>query len=174
MKLQEMTLNKFLEELACRKPVPGGGSVSALSGALAAGLVSMAAEFSGDSGTAEKSRRLGRVLISLVDKDAEAFVGGDLREATEIPLQTARYAYEVLKLARVLLQDCNPRLITDIGVAAKVAEAAVEGALLNVRVNLISIEDEEYEKEILKAAQKLRSAGSRSRAILSQVQARLH
>ena len=171
--LQEVTLKGFLEELAARKPVPGGGSVSALSGALAAGLVSMAAEFSRDKKVAEKARRLGKVLLKLVDKDAEAFAAGDLKEATEIPLQTARYAYEVLELAEVLLQNCNPRLITDIGVAAKMAEASVEGALLNVKVNLMSLEDEEYKKDILKTARKLSSADSRARTILSQVQARL-
>jgi len=172
--LQDTTVRDFLEKLASRKPVPGGGSVSALSGALAAGLVSMAAAFSQDTTTADKSARLGSVLLSLVDKDAEAFAAGDLKEATEIPLQTARYAYEVLNMAGVLLQDCNPRLITDIGVAAKMAEAAVEGALLNVTVNLMSIEDEEYKAEILKAARKVRSTRSRSKAIVSQVQRRLH
>ncbi len=172
--LQETTIRDFLEKLASRKAVPGGGSVAALSGALAAGLVSMAAAFSQDTKAADKSARLADVLLSLVDKDAEAFARGDLKEATEIPLQTARYAHEVLSMAGVLLEDCNPRLITDIGVAAKMAEAAVEGALLNVMVNLLSIEDEEYKAEILRAARKVRSTGAESKAILTQVQSRLH
>lgn len=171
--LQQATLMKFLEELAARTPVPGGGSVSALSGALAAGLISMAAEFSRDRTTAQKAQQLGKVLLKLVDEDADAFARGDLKEATEIPLQTAQYAYEVLKLAEVLVRNCNPRLITDIGVAGKMAEASVEGALLNVRVNLASLEDEEYKKDVLRAASKLCLTGSRARTILSRIQARL-
>lgn len=172
--LYEIPIKDFVDELASRKPVPGGGSVAALSGALAAGLVSMAAEYSSDRATAEKSRRFGGVLMGLIQKDAEAFSGGDLREATEAPLQTARYAYEVLKLAEALIERCNRRLVTDVGVAAKMAESAVEGALLNVRVNLISVEDEEYREEILKAAQKLRSTARRSRAIMKQVRVQLY
>ena len=39
--LQELTIQEFLEELAARKPTPGGGSLAAISGALSAGLVSM-------------------------------------------------------------------------------------------------------------------------------------
>lgn len=171
--LQELTLKGFLDELAARRPVPGGGSVSALAGALAAGLVSMAAEFSRDASTAESARGLGAVLMNLVDRDAEAFGGGDMKEATEVPLQTARYAHEVLKIAGALLQDCNPRIVTDIGVAVKLAEAAIEGALLNVRVNLASIDDEDYRRDILKAARKLGRTGSASRAMLGEVKARI-
>jgi len=171
--LHEIPIKDFVDELASRKPVPGGGSVAALSGALAAGLVSMAAEYSADGDMADKSRRFAGVLTGLIEKDAEAFSSGDLKEATEVPLQTARYAFEVLKLAEALIEKCNPRLVTDVGVAAKMAESAVEGALLNVRVNLVSVEDEEYREEILEAARKLRSTGRRSRAILRQVQAHL-
>ncbi len=172
--LHDISIEQFLDELASRKPVPGGGSVAALSGALAASLVAMAAEYSADTKRADKSRRMAGVLMGLIDKDARAFAKGDLKEATEVPLQTARYSYEILKLAGALLKDCNPRLITDVGVAAKMAEAAVEGALLNVRVNLSSIKDEEYERDILEAADKLRYTGRRSRAVLRQVQDRLH
>ncbi|MFU8797019.1 MAG: cyclodeaminase/cyclohydrolase family protein [Dehalococcoidia bacterium] len=172
--LHEISIEDFLDKLASRKPVPGGGSVAALSGALAAGLVAMAAEYSTDRETADKARGLARDLMGLIDRDARAFAAGDLKEATEVPLQTARWSYEVLKLAGTLLEDCNPRLVTDVGVAAKMAEAALEGALLNVQVNLISVKDEEYRREMLEAADELRSTGRRSRAVLRQVHARLH
>lgn len=169
--LGQLALTEFLEELAARKPVPGGGSVAALTGALAAGLVSMAAEFSRDKTTAEKARELATVLVRLVDEDADAFARKDLTEATEVPMRTAEYSYEVLELADILLRNCNPRLITDIGVAAKMAEASVEGALLNVMVNLTSLEDEEHKRDIVKRASKLCLTGSKARIVLSQVQA---
>ena len=172
--LQELTIEEFLEELAARKPTPGGGSVAALSGALSAGLVSMAAEFSRNKDISEESRGLMNTLTRLVDKDAKAFAGGDLREATEVPLQTARYSYAVLKLAEALLESCNPNVITDIGVAAKMAESAIKGALLNVKVNLVSIRDEDYEKEVLREAEEFCCPEYLAGMIVSKIQARLH
>jgi formiminotetrahydrofolate cyclodeaminase len=172
--LQELTIEEFLEELAARKPTPGGGSVAALSGALAAGLVSMAAEFSRNKDFSEEARTLMNTLADLVDRDAEAFAARDLKEATRVPLQTAKHSYAVLKLAGALLETCNPRVITDIGVAAKMAEAAVEGAMLNVEVNLASIGDEDYKREILKEAEEFSRADSLARNLVSKVEARLH
>ena len=171
--LQELTIEEFLEELAARKPTPGGGSVAALSGALAAGLVSMAAEFSRNTDFSEEARTLMSTLTDLVDRDAEAFAAGDLREATRVPLQTAKHSWAVLKLAGALLETCNPRVITDIGVAAKMAEAAVKGATLNVEVNLGSIRDEDYKREVLKEAQEFSRADSLAGSIVSKVEASL-
>jgi len=171
--LQELTIEEFLEELAARKPTPGGGSVAALSGALAAGLVSMAAEFSRNKDFSEEARTLMNALTDLVDRDAQAFAARDLKEATRVPLQTAKHSYAVLKLAGALLGTCNPRVITDIGVAAKMAEAAVEGAMLNVEVNLASIGDENYKKEVLKQAEEYSRADSLARNLVSKVEARL-
>jgi formiminotetrahydrofolate cyclodeaminase len=171
--LQQLTIEKFLEELAARKPTPGGGSVAALSGALAAGLVSMAAEFSGNKDVSGQARTLMNTLMRLVDRDAQAFAARDLREATQVPLQTARHSYAVLKLAAALLETCNPKVITDIGVAAKMAEAAVKGAMLNVEVNLVAVRDEDYKQEVLKEAEEFSCADSLAEMIVSNVEARL-
>ena len=86
-------------------------------------------------------------------------------------LQTAKYGYEVLKLAGALLETCNPKVITDVGVAAKMAEAAVKGAMLNVEVNLASIGDEDFKREILKEAKEFLRPDSVARTILSKVEA---
>ena len=171
--LQELTIEQFLEELAARKATPGGGSVAALSGALSAGLVSMAAEFSTNKDISREARGLMNVLTGLVDRDAQAFAGGDLREAAQVPLHTARYSHRVLELAEALLESCNPNIITDIGVAARMAEAAVEGALLNVKVNLISINDEAYHREMSATVEELSSASRLADTIVGKVQARL-
>jgi formiminotetrahydrofolate cyclodeaminase len=171
--LQELTIREFLEELAARKPTPGGGSVAALSGALAAGLVCMAAEFSRNKGFSEQARTLMNTLTHLVDRDATAFASRNLREATEAPLQTAKQSYAVLKLAGALLETCNPRVITDIGVAAKMAEAAVKGAMLNVEVNLASIGDEDYKREVLKETREFVHPESLAHKIVSDVEDRL-
>lgn len=171
--LQQLTIEGFLEELAARKPTPGGGSVAALAGALAAALVSMAAEFSGNRDVSGQALTLMNTLTHLIDRDAKAFASRDLREATRVPLQTARYSYAVLKLAAALLETCNPRVITDIGVAAKMAESAVKGAMLNVEVNLTSIRDEDYKQEVLKEAEEFSCPDSLAKMIVSKVEARL-
>jgi formiminotetrahydrofolate cyclodeaminase len=171
--LKELTVEQFLEEVAARKPVPGGGSVAALSGALAAALVSMAARFSGNEEFSERARTLMSTLTQLIDRDAEAFASRDLKEATRVPLETAKHGYAVLKLADALMEICNPRVITDIGVAAKMAEAAVKGAMLNVKVNLASIGDKRYEREILQDADKFSRPESLAAKIVSNVEARL-
>ena len=171
--LQELTIGEFLEELAARKPTPGGGSVAALSGALAAGLVSMAADFSGNKYSSEQARTLMKTLTHLIDRDAQAFASRDLREATHVPLQTAEHSYTVLKLAGALLETCNPKVITDIGVAAKMAEAAVEGAMLNVEVNLASIGDEDYRQQVLKEAEEFSDPDPLASMIVSKVEAGL-
>jgi formiminotetrahydrofolate cyclodeaminase len=171
--LQELTIEEFLEELAARKPTPGGGSVAALSGALAAGLVSMAAEFSRNKDVSEEARTLMNTLTQLVDRDARAFAARDMREATQVPLQTAKHSYAVLKLAGALFETCNPRVITDIGVAAKMAEAAVKGAMLNVEVNLASIGDEDYKREVLKETEGFSHPDSLAETIVDNIEGRL-
>jgi formiminotetrahydrofolate cyclodeaminase len=171
--LQELTIEGFLGELAARKPTPGGGSVAALSGALAAGLIAMAAAFSQNEESVEQARTLMNTLAELVDRDAQAFASRDLKEATQVPLQTAKHSYAVLKLASSLLEVCNPKVITDVGVAAKMAEAAVKGAMLNVEVNLASIGDEDYKQEILGEARQFSHPDSLADKIVSNVEARL-
>jgi formiminotetrahydrofolate cyclodeaminase len=63
--------------------------------------------------------------------------------AAEIPLRTARIATEVLRLARDIAPTGNPNAVSDAGVAAELAAAAVRGAILNVQINLPYLADEE-------------------------------
>jgi len=84
MSFQEMTLAKFSEVLASKKPTPGGGCASALAGALAAGLVAMVARTTAGSkkfadragqmtAIADEADRLRGEFLALVDEDARAF-----------------------------------------------------------------------------------------------------
>jgi formiminotetrahydrofolate cyclodeaminase len=57
-------------------------------------------------------------------------------EATSVPLETAESAAAVLELAARVAPLGNPHAVSDAGVAALLAAAAVRGALLNVRINL--------------------------------------
>ena len=91
------TLSAFVEQLASAAPVPGGGGASAVTGALAAGLVSMVAELSVGrprylpyagtiSWAGPEGRCLAQELLELADRDAEAMVA--LLEASRLPRAT--------------------------------------------------------------------------------------
>ena len=67
-----------------------------------------------------------------------------LKAAAQVPREAVRAAYEVLEVAKELAEKGNPNLITDVGVAAKFAVAAMECAALNVDTNLAYIKDETY------------------------------
>ena len=87
-----MTLSDFTDRLASGDPVPGGGSASAIAGALGAGLLSMVARLSLDRPRYEAYRatheralaagdRARRRLLTLADEDATAYAAfGDARK----------------------------------------------------------------------------------------------
>lgn len=196
--MRDEALGKFLDRLASADPTPGGGSASALAGAMAAGLLAMVSRLSMGKGEREagfeqtlsamESARAG--LIDLAVRDAEAFdaviramrlpkameeekrrrqgaVQEALRTAAEVPLEVARHALAVLEAAPALARAGNPNAISDVGVGALLAHAAVHGSLLNVRINLKSIKDEAYRAAAAEAARDLetRSDGLRDAAL---------
>jgi formiminotetrahydrofolate cyclodeaminase len=79
-----LTLDQFVDRLASDEPVPGGGSASALAGALAGALLSMVCRLSLDRPKYEPYRssieralevgeRARRSLLALADEDAAAY-----------------------------------------------------------------------------------------------------
>lgn len=83
-KLVDMTCKAFAEETASESPAPGGGSISAYMGALAAALGTMVANLSSHkagwddrweyfSGWAENGMQVMNELLALVDEDTAAF-----------------------------------------------------------------------------------------------------
>lgn len=91
------------------------------------------------------------------------------KEALEVPLRCAEECLEVLKLQDVFAHHGNKNAITDVGVGALLAEAGLEGALLNVRINLSSIKDEDYRKEIQEKVDSLMEEGSKLKEELLKV-----
>ncbi|MDP9468975.1 MAG: cyclodeaminase/cyclohydrolase family protein, partial [Chloroflexota bacterium] len=61
---------------------------------------------------------------------------GAMVDAARVPLRTAVVASEVLELAERIAPIGNRNAVSDAGVAAQLAAAALRGALLNVRINL--------------------------------------
>lgn len=165
------TATGFLEAVASSDPVPGGGSVAAYAGALAAALIRMvagltlgrkkyAAVESEMTVLAGNAHKLLEALSRLVERDAAAYAAVSaayklprddasradaieraLLGAAEVPLETARLCAEAAALAANVAGKGNSNAITDAGVAALLAEAGCRGAAYNVRVNIISLAD---------------------------------
>lgn len=156
-------------------PAPGGGSAAALTGALAVSLMEMVLnytvgkdkyrEFEPELSQALKlSQELKQKLSVLIDKDVEAYqklsavlnsqdnIAKEkaLKDAAGVPMEICNYSYEAMKLCRSIMDKTNKNLITDIGVAAALLEAAYESALFNININLKGIKDKEFNSRIKK------------------------
>jgi len=83
-----------------------------------------------------------------------------LKEAAEVPWRISQASLQVIELAEKLLPKGNPNLITDVGVGVLLAEAALKSAVLNVKINLSFIKDEEYKNRRIKALEDILSRTS--------------
>lgn len=96
-------------------------------------------------------------------------------EAARVPLRTAIIAFEVLELAAHVAPIGNSNAVSDAGVAAQLAAAAVRGALLNVRINLPYLPEDEPLRVTAGAEMRRleQSVTASERATLSAVDARM-
>lgn len=174
--LDAQPVGAFLDALASSAPAPGGGSVAALSGALAAGLVSMVCALTvGKKQYAEiedevrsiqaRAEALRRELQQLAEDDIAVFsrlsaayklprtteadaasrqaaIQQVTRQATVVPLRTAQAGAALLPLCTALAPRVGRLIVSDIGVAATLARATVQSAILNVEINLSGLEDQ--------------------------------
>jgi formiminotetrahydrofolate cyclodeaminase len=81
------------------------------------------------------------------------------KEAVQSPLAIGRECVEVLELAKSLLGKTNPNALSDLGVAAQQAYAGLEGAIMNVKINLPSIKDEQFKTAISTGFSQLLKSG---------------
>jgi methenyltetrahydrofolate cyclohydrolase len=79
--------------------------------------------------------------------------------ATDVPLSVARSVYEVTEILRSIARDGNPNVRSDAALGALLAEAALRGALLNVRGNAAMLIDRERAVTYVTDADRLEKAG---------------
>ncbi|HEY2377569.1 MAG TPA: glutamate formimidoyltransferase [Gemmatimonadaceae bacterium] len=199
------SLSGFVSSVASSAPVPGGGSVAAHVGALAAALVQMVAGLTAGKkkyASVDAEMRalsldaagLVTQLSALVSRDAAAFAevaaaykmpnepadaaarrGEALTKAllgaAQVPLETARACAKAAELAVVVARKGNTNAASDAGVAALLAEAGCRGAVLNVRINVVSLEDKSLGAGLLEEAKQLIAQTSeRARAAMNAVE----
>ncbi len=187
--LVKMNLREFCNETLSDSPAPGGGSVSALMGALGASLGGMVANLSAGkrgwddklqyfSDWAVKAQQLKDELLSLVDEDAAAFnkvmdafalskgsaeeksartaaIEAATKYAAEIPLKVMETSSKSYELLSEMADKGNPASVSDVGVGALATRACIEGAALNVRINLASLKDEKFKAAMLQKVQQI-------------------
>ena len=94
--------------------------------------------------------------------------------ATQVPLKTMKKAYEVFDLVENMAVDGNSASVTDAGVGALAARAAVRGAGLNVRINAAGLKDRRMADSLVSEAADLeRLAEEREGAILKIVNSKI-
>ena len=150
----------FLDQLAARTPAPGGGGAAAVTGAIAAGLVAMAARFSatrlpGAGELADEADGLRRRLAQLADMDARAYTAvleafrlpaedaqrearrrEALRGAALVPLEIAGIGARVAAMAAQVAEAGNPNLRGDAVTGAVLAAASARSAACLVDINV--------------------------------------
>jgi formiminotetrahydrofolate cyclodeaminase len=171
-------LSAFLDALAAKQPTPGGGSVAALAGALAAAMGEMvlnysvgkkdlAAHQSALSEALAELTRARQMLLELLIEDQLAFEkltaarkacnnAGDsdptfaaaLLACIRIPQTISATAAAVLELCERVTPIVNKYLLSDLAVCAEMAMATVRCGAYNVRVNLADVSEASERKHL--------------------------
>lgn len=149
------------------------------------------------SGWAEKGMAYVKSLCYLVDEDTRAFnslmeafglpKGSDeekkfrteaiqsaTRYAIEIPFKVMSLACESMDVIEAMAKTGNPNSVSDAGVGALAARAAVIGAFLNVRINAKDLEDKSFTGTILEQGSDLvNRAAAKEKEILDIVNSKI-
>lgn len=207
-RLIDLTVKHFAEETSRESPAPGGGTIAAYMGALAAALGTMVANLSSHkrgwdaqwekfSRWADRGQEQIAELLELVDEDTEAFnrimsafalpkqtaedkaarskaIQEATLYATQVPLHTMQAAYCTFDICRAMAEEGNPNSVSDAGVGALAARAAVLGAGLNVKINAGGLKNRETaDRLIAEANQLIAKANEAEKEIMNIVESKL-
>ncbi len=130
---------------------------------------------------AEKGQGYIQELLHLVDEDTKSFNAiiaafqlpkGSAEEeamrtqaitdattyAIEVPLKVMKTCYASMEVSKAMVEIGNPNSITDAGVGALCARAAVIGAFMNVRVNCADHPDKDYVQSVIDQGRTIQDA----------------
>jgi glutamate formiminotransferase / formiminotetrahydrofolate cyclodeaminase len=150
------------------------------------------------SNWAVKAQRLKDELISLVDEDTAAFnkvmdafalpkesaeekaaraaaTERATKYAAEVPLKVMETASKSYELLSEMAEQGNPASVSDVGVGMLATRACIEGAALNVRINLAQLKDEKFKASLLKKIKQISTdSDTQFRKINQVVETKLH
>lgn len=178
-------MQEFLDSLASKEPVPGGGGASALIGAVSCSLCSMVSNLTlGKKKYAEYQDRIQEYLMKLtkinqklvqdIKKDADAFaplarayaipkddpdresiMEEALVNAAKAPMGILKDLEEILPIMEDLCVIGSKLAISDVAVAATACRAAYEGAVMNIFINTKSMKNRTLAQSYNNQAEKL-------------------
>ena len=176
MKISEKTCVEFVNLLASKSAVPGGGGAAALVGAIGMALGSMVCNLTiGKKKYAEYEDRVKEILVkageieekllSMIDEDANNFLPlskayglptsteeekkiNALKVACEAPINIVRMCFDAIKLHKDLVDKGSRLAISDVGVGIQCLRSAILSGQLNVVININSIKDMEYVEKV--------------------------
>ena len=146
---------------------------------------------------AEKGQAIKDELLRLVDEDTNSFnailtavrmpkgtdaekaaradaIEAATRYAIDIPFKVMEVALSGFDIIKAMAEIGNPNSITDAGVGALCARAAVHGAFMNVKVNAGDLKDKKYVKEVLTKGEKMiKAADKAEKAVRKMVDEKL-
>jgi len=141
---------------------------------------------------ADKGQGYKDELLRLVDADTRAFNGimtafalpkgseaekklrqvaiqQATRTAIEVPFRVMEVASNSLEVIRAMAAEGNPNSVSDAGVGALCARAAVLGAFLNVRINAVGYSDKAYVAQVLEKGAAIEAETIRAETAILQL-----
>ena len=185
MSFAENTCAGFVQALASKLPIPGGGGASALVGAIGMALGSMVGNLTIGKkkyvgvepdivAIMDKATALQEDLLRLMDEDAAAFeplskaygipkddpnrervMEDALKLACTAPMDIMRLCARAIELQGEFSEKGNKLALSDAGAGVLFCKAALQGASLNVFINTQSMKDREFASSIDKEAEAL-------------------
>ena len=183
------TIDAFLTAAAAKQPTPGGGSVAALAGALAASMGEMVLNYSVGKkslaahepelreGLAEFTRAR-QLLLALMAEDQVAYealtAARKLPETSptrqsefnvallaniRVPQAIGSTSLAVLELCSQLVDKVNHFLLSDLAVSCEYAMATIRCASYNIHANLPDLKDATDRKQVEDSASRLVTRG---------------
>ena len=149
------------------------------------------------SDAAERGQQLKDALLRAVDEDTDAFnaimaafglpngtpeeksarkaaVQAATRKAIEVPFKVMTLSLDSFSLIRQMAETGNPNSVTDAGVGALCARAAVRGAFLNVKINASGLDDKNYAAQVVADGEKMaKQADEAERRIMEIVESKI-
>jgi len=144
------------------------------------------------SNWAVKAQQLKDELLALVDEDTAAFnkvmdafalpkesaeekaaraaaIAKATKYAAEVPLKVMETASKSYELLGEMAEKGNPASVSDVGVGALATRACIEGAALNVKINLAQLKDEKFKAALLKKIEQISNDSDTQFEKISQV-----
>ena len=93
--------------------------------------------------------------------------------AAEPPVQVGRLAVRLVAIADTMVDPANPNVLSDVGVAAATARAALSGSITNITVNAALLTDDDASRGLLDTVEELERAMQQADDVAARIVERL-